>query len=182
MTAPRGVLVAQVYPGSSADRAGLKEGDVILSIDGRAVNDEGGGAFAIGTHKVGDRVPMQIHRGDREQTITVRAEAAPDSPARDERTIKGRNPFDGATVVNLTPAVAQDLHLDPFAGRGVLVTQIGEGFALNAGLRPGDFVREVNGRAVNTVAELNAAVAGQGRNWTVTVERQGQRITARFST
>lgn len=182
MTAPRGVLIAQVYPGSSADRAGLKEGDVILSIDGRAVNDEGGGAFAIGTHKVGDRVPMQIHRGDREQTITVRAEAAPDSPARDERTIKGRNPFDGATVVNLTPAVAQDLRVDPFAGRGVLVTRIGEGFALNAGLRPGDFVREINGRAVNTVAELNAAVAGQGRNWTVTVERQGQRITARFST
>jgi Do/DeqQ family serine protease len=182
MTAPRGVLVAQVYPGSSADRAGLKEGDVILSIDSRAVNDEGGGAFAIGTHKVGDRVPMQIHRGDREQTITVRAEAAPDSPARDERTIKGRNPFDGATVVNLTPAVAQDLGVDPFAGRGVLVTRIGEGFALNAGLRPGDFVREINGRAVNTVAELNAAVAGQGRNWTVTVERQGQRITARFST
>ncbi len=182
MTAPRGVLIAQVYPGSSADRAGLKEGDVILSIDGRAVNDEGGGAFAIGTHKVGDRVPMQIHRGDREQTITVRAEAAPDSPPRDERTIKGRNPFDGATVVNLTPAVAQDLRVDPFAGRGVLVTRIGEGFALNAGLRPGDFVREVNGRAVNTVAELNAAVAGQGRNWTVTVERQGQRITARLST
>ena len=85
-------------------------------------------------------------------------------------------------MVNLTPAVAQDLGVDPFAGRGVLVTRIGEGFALNAGLRPGDFVREINGRAVNTVAELNAAVAGQGRNWTVTVERQGQRITARFST
>jgi Do/DeqQ family serine protease len=182
MAAPRGVLVAQVYPGSSADRAGLKEGDVILSIDGQAVNDEGGGAFAIGTHKVGDRVPMQIRRGDRDQTLTVRAEAAPDTPARDERVIKGRNPFDGATVVNLSPAVAQDLNVDPFAGRGVLVTRVGQGYALNAGLRPGDFIREVNGRAVNTVAELAAATAGQGRAWTVTIERQGQRISARFST
>jgi Do/DeqQ family serine protease len=182
MAAPRGVLVAQVYPGSSADRGGLREGDVILSIDGQAVNDEGGGAFAIGTHKVGDRVPMQIRRGDRDQTLTVRAEAAPDTPARDERVIKGRNPFDGATVVNLSPAVAQDLGVDPFAGRGVLVTRIGQGYALNAGLRPGDFIREVNGRPVNTVAELAAAASGQGRAWNVTIERQGQRITARLVT
>ena len=182
MAAPRGVLVAQVYPGSSADRAGLKEGDVILSIDGQAVNDEGGGAFAIGTHKVGDRVPMQIRRGERDQTLTVRAEAAPDTPARDERVIKGRNPFDGATVVNLSPAVAQDLGADPFAGRGVLVTRVGQGYALNAGLRAGDFIREVNGRPINTVAELAAATAGPGRVWVVTIERQGQRISARFST
>lgn len=182
MAAPRGVLVAQVYPGSSADRAGLKEGDVILSIDGQAVNDEGGGAFAIGTHKVGDRVTMQIRRGDRDQTLTVRAEAAPDTPARDERVIKGRNPFDGATVVNLSPAVAQDLGVDPFAGRGVLVTRVGQGYALNAGLRAGDFIREVNGRPVNTVAELAAAIANQGRAWSVTIERQGQRISARFAT
>lgn len=182
MTAPRGVLVADVYPGSSADRAGLKDGDIILSIDGQAVNDEGGGAFAIGTHKVGDRVPMQIRRGEREQTLTVRAEAAPETPARDERVIKGRNPFDGATVVNLSPAVAQDLGVDPFAGRGVLVTRVGQGYALNAGLRAGDFIREVNGRPINTVAELAAATAGQGRAWLVTIERQGQRISARFST
>ena len=181
MSVPRGVLVAQVYPGSSADRAGLREGDVILSIDGRAVNDEGGGAFAIGTHKVGDRVPMQIQRGEREQTVTVRAEAAPESPARDERTLSGANPFTGATVVNLSPAVAQDLGVDPFAGRGVLVTKIGAGYAASIGLQPGDFIREVNGRAVNTVADLNAAIRGQGRNWVVTIERNGQRITARFS-
>ena len=181
MSVPRGVLVAQVYPGSSADRAGLKEGDVILSIDGRAVNDEGGGAFAIGTHKVGDRVPMQIQRGEREQTVTVRAEAAPESPARDERTLSGANPFTGATVVNLSPAVAQDLGVDPFAGRGVLVTKIGAGYAASIGLQPGDFVREVNGRAVNTVADLAAAIKGQGRTWVVTIERNGQRITARFS-
>jgi Do/DeqQ family serine protease len=182
MSAPNGVLVAQVYPGSSGDKAGLRESDIILSIDGKPVNDEGGGAFAIGTHKVGDRVPMVIRRGDKEQTLTVRAEAAPESPGRDERTLKGQNPFDGATVMNLSPAVAQDLGADPFAGKGVLVTKIGQGFAMNAGLRPGDFVREVNGRAINTVADLAAVSAGTGRTWAVTIERGGQRITARFNT
>ncbi len=183
MVAPRGVLVAQVYPGSSADKAGLKESDVILSIDGKDVNDEGGGAFAIGTHKVGDRVPMVIRRGEREQTLTVRADTAPESPARDERTLTGRNPFDGATVMNLSPAVAQDLGADPFAGKGVLVTKIGQGFALNAGLRPGDFIREVNGRPINVVADLASAAGAGGANkaWSVTIERGGQRITARLT-
>lgn len=179
MTTPRGVLVAQVYPGSSADRAGLKEGDVILSIDGQPVNDEGGGAFAIGTHKLGDRVPMQIRRGDREQTITVRAEAAPETPPRDERTLSGNNPFNGATVLNLSPAVAQDLGVDPFAGRGALVSKIGPGYAGNW-MRPGDFVRSVNGRQINTVADLASAIVGRAAGWNVTIERGGQLIQARF--
>ena len=180
LAAPRGVVISDVYPGGSAERAGIREGDVILSIDGQAVNDEGGGAFAIGTHKVGDRVSVVIHRGDREQTLTLRAEAAPESPAKDERVMKGRSPFDGATVVNMSPAVAQDLGVDPFAGRGVLVTKIGQGFALNAGLRPGDFVREVNGRAINTTADLAAVSNAGAATWTVTIERNGQRITARL--
>lgn len=179
MTAPRGVLVAQVYPGSSAERAGLKEGDVILSIDGRPVNDEGGGAFAIGTHKIGDRVPMVIQRGDREQTITVRADAAPATPARDERTLSGNNPFNGATVVNLSPAVAQDLGIDPFAGKGALVTKLAAGYA-QGWMRPGDFVRTVNGRTINTVADLASAAASQPNRWNITIQRGGQLIQAQF--
>jgi S1-C subfamily serine protease len=179
MTVPRGVLIAQVYPGSSADRAGLKEGDVILSIDGRPVNDEGGGAFAIGAHKVGDRVPMVIQRNDREQTITVRAEAAPETPTRDERAITGNNPFNGATVLNLSPATAQDLGVDPFAGKGALVTKIAPGYAQNW-MRPGDFVRTVNGKTINTVADLVTAAATKPARWNITIERGGQLIQAQF--
>jgi S1-C subfamily serine protease len=182
LATPRGVVISDVYPGGSADRAGIRDGDVILTIDGRAVNDEGGGAFAIGTHKIGDRVAVLINRGGKEQTLTLRAEAAPQTPAKDERVLKGRHPFDGATVVNLSPAAAQDLGVDPFAGRGVLVTKIGQGFALDAGLRPGDFVREVNGKAINTTAELAAAANSASGTWTVTIERNGQRITARLRT
>lgn len=94
--------------------------------------------------------------------------------------IKGRNPFDGATVVNLSPAVAQELGADPFAARGVLVTQVGQGFALNVNLRPGDLIREVNGRAINTTADLAAASKAGAATWTITIERNGQRITARL--
>jgi C-terminal processing protease CtpA/Prc len=83
-------------------------------------------------------------------------------------------------VVNLSPAVAQDLGVDPFAGRGVLVTKIGPGFALNAGLRPGDFIREVNGKRDQgshrrRPGGLRRRRRRQRPAWVVTIERNGQR-------
>ena len=107
---------------------------------------------------------------------------APATPAKDEQVIRGRNPFDGATVVNLSPAVADQLGLDPFLGRGVLVTGITRGFAMNAGLRPGDIVRRVNGRDIDSVRDLTSLVAASDRQWQVTIERAGQEITANFRT
>ncbi|MDP3175650.1 MAG: PDZ domain-containing protein, partial [Phenylobacterium sp.] len=110
------------------------------------------------------------------------AEAPPATPARDERTLSGRNPFEGATVVNLSPAVAEALGVDPFLGPGVLVLSVQGGLAMNAGLRPGDLIREVNGKRIESVAQLAAAATAQTRVWQVTIERGGQAISATFRT
>jgi S1-C subfamily serine protease len=110
--------------------------------------------------------------------VAVRVEAPPSSPAPDERTIAGRNPLGGATVVNFSPAKASELGLDPFAGQGVLVTKVDQGFAQNLGVQPGDFVREVNGQKVTTTAGLASLLQAQGRTWTLTIQRNGQLITA----
>ena len=114
--------------------------------------------------------------------MTLRAEAPPATPARDEQVISGRNPFDGARVVNLSPAVADELGVDVFIGPGVLVTQVGRGFAMNAGVRPGDLVRSVNGRRIETVRDLVAATRQAVPVWQVTIERNGQQVTATFRT
>jgi S1-C subfamily serine protease len=114
--------------------------------------------------------------------LTLRAEAAPSVPARDERTVTGRNPFEGATVVNLSPAVAEELGLDPFMGPGVMVIGVGRGFAMNAGLRPGDVIREVNGRKVGAVRDLTELLSANGGTWRVIIERGGQQIQAQFRT
>jgi S1-C subfamily serine protease len=108
----------------------------------------------------------------------LRAEAPPATPARDERTIAGRNPFAGAVVVNLSPAVADELGLDPFAGPGVLVTKVDRGYAARAGLQPGDIVRAVNGREVHSVRDLAGAVAARNNVWRFTIERNGRALTA----
>ena len=177
---PQGVLIADVWPGGPAERAGLRQGDVVTSADGKPVVDSGSLNYAISTHRPGDSIQLGVRRGGREIQATLRAEPPPATPARDQTTITGANPFDGATVVNLSPAVADELGVDPFAGPGVLITNIGRGFAMNAGLRPGDFVREVNGRKITSVRDLVGVAASRSRTWQVTIERGGQLITGNF--
>lgn len=179
---PQGALVADIWPNGPAARAGLRQGDVVLQADGQALADAATLNYVIGNHRPGDSIPLVVRRADgRDQPATLRAEAPPATPARDERTLNGRNPFDGATVVNLSPAVADELGIDAFGRPGVLVTNVGRGFAMNAGLRPGDFIREVNGRRIDTVRDLADAIGAGGRVWRVTIERNGQTISAVFN-
>ncbi len=183
LSTPQGALVADIWPGGPAARAGLRRGDVILSVDGRPATDAAAVTYAISSRRPGESLRLGVRRENgREETLTLRAEAPPATPAKDEQVIRGRNPFDGATVVNLSPAVADQLGLDPFLGRGVLVTGITRGFAMNAGLRPGDIVRRVNGRDIDSVRDLTSLVAASDRQWQVTIERAGQEITANFRT
>jgi Do/DeqQ family serine protease len=179
---PQGALIADVWSGGPADRAGLRQGDVVTTVDGRPVIDAASLNYAIGTHRPGESVRLGVHRGAGAVNLTLRAEAPPATPARDERVIAGRNPFAGATVVNMSPAVADEMGLDLFAGPGVVLTGVSPGFAQNAGLRRGDIVRAVNGRAVSSVRDLAGAVAVDARIWQVTIERNGQPITATFRT
>jgi Do/DeqQ family serine protease len=182
LAVPTGALVADIWPNGPAARAGLKTGDVILSVDGKPAVDAAAVSYAVGAARPGQTLKIGIRRGGAEQVLTLRAEAAPATPARDELAVSGRNPFDGATVVNLSPAVAEELGIDPFVGKGVLVTKIGRGFAMNAGLRPGDLIRKVNGRDIATVADLRSVLGVQGAQWQVTIVRGGQEVIGNFRT
>ncbi len=81
--------------------------------------------------------------------------------------------------MNLSPATAGQYGLDPFL-RGVLVISTGQGIAARAGFQAGDIVRAVNGRVVNTTADLTSVLGGGAGGWRVTVQRGDQQITAQF--
>ncbi len=179
MAGPRGVIIAQVWPGSSAARAGLRAGDIVLSIDGQPTNDGAAVTYAFATRKIGETAQVLIRRDEREQTLSVRTEPAPSNPAPDERTFAGQTPLTGATAINLSPAKADELGVDAFAGPGVLITKV-DGIAARAGIQPGDFIRSVNGRQTGTVRDLAAVLAAPTQRWAVEVERDGQRGTLRF--
>ena len=176
---PDGVLVADVYPGSPASRGGLQVGDLILSLDGQAVNDQASLNYLTSTHRPGDAVSVSFvrHGATRTERLTVATPAA--DPPRDERTLTGRSPLQGATVVNLSPATANQYGLDPFL-HGVLVTASGQGVAAQAGFQAGDIIRGVNGQPVESTAALAAALANASGGWRVTLQRGDQQITAQF--
>jgi S1-C subfamily serine protease len=172
LSRPEGVLVTDVYPGAAGARAGLGVGDQILAVDGQPVNDQAALNYLVATHKTGDALTLTLRRHGQLRSLVVHVEAAPATPARDQRTIMG------ATVVNRSPAVADQLGLDPFL-KGVLVTNAGQGIAIQAGFQPGDIIRGVNGVPVNSVADLVAAL-DSGQGWRIVLQRGDQQITAQF--
>jgi len=180
LSTPQGALVADIWPGGPAADAGLHQGDVIVSVDGKPVVDASGVNYAISTHRIGDTVRLGVRRGGATQQLNLHAEAPPASPARDERMVSGSNPLQGATVANLSPAVADQIGLDPFTNPGVVVLSGGKGLAAQAGFKDGDIIRAVNGRRVATVRDLVAALATGGRVWQITIERNGQEATGTF--
>ena len=182
LAAPQGVVVTDVWPQGPAARAGLAQGDVIISVNGQLVNDDAGLNYTVATRGAGEEVSLSVRRnGGAARTISVRLEAPPSRPAADPRTLTGRNPLAGASVVNVSPAAAYQYGVDPFGAQGVLVTAVAGGFAQQIGLQPGDFIREINGRKLASTAELAAAVQAGPPSWTLVIQRGDRVITARFS-
>ena len=182
LSSPQGALVADIWPGGPADRAGLKSGDIILTVNGRPAADPAAVSFAVGAARPGESLALSVRRNEQVIKASLRPEPPPAKPARDEWFVDGRNPFQGATVVNVSPAVAEELGVDAFSSRGVMVINISRGFAMNAGLRPGDVVRRINGREIGTVADLRGALSVPSGNWAVTILRGDREITGNFRT
>ncbi|MBE7216919.1 MAG: Do family serine endopeptidase [Caulobacteraceae bacterium] len=172
---PQGVLAASVYPGGPADVAGVRAGDIIMTVDGQPVNDEASVNYAAATHQAGDTLVLGVrHGGGATRDVRVRLTNPPG--ATDTRKLSGRQPLSGATVATLSPASADTYGADPFQ-EGVLITAV-DGIAAQQGFRSGDIVTAVNGQRVRSAAGLAAAL--QAGQWNLTILRGGREIQAQF--
>ena len=176
LSRPQGVLISTVYRAGAADRAGLQQGDVVLSLDGQPVNDPSGLNYLVATRRPGETMRLVVRSQGRDRTVNVQAQTPPSDPPKDERILTGAQPLSGATVVNLSPAVAEQLGADPFV-TGVLLTEV-NGIAARTGFRRGDLVRAINGRDIANTRDLVAATAQPLGSWRVVIERDGRRIVA----
>jgi serine protease Do len=183
---PKGVLISQIYPGGPADKAGLKEGDLVLTVDSREVFDDRGMKFIAATKAEGETATLTILRNRQEKQISVRMSPPPGTSKAELTEVGGRNPFTGAEVAELSPALAEALGLDPFkANDGVLVYRVpARTIARNVGFQPGDIIREINGVTIRTAKDFQSAVAkaesSQTGEWRLATERNGQRIEQAF--
>jgi Do/DeqQ family serine protease len=177
---PSGALVANVAANGPAARAGIKTGDVIASIDGTVVDDPNSFDYRFATKPLGGAAQIGIVRQGREVAVQIALQSAPDKP-REEVEISGHSPFLGATVANLSPALADELRLDSQA-QGVVIVGVADGStAQSVGFRKGDIVESVNNQKIERSADLDRVTRAGGRQWRITINRAGQQISVVFS-
>ena len=111
------------------------------------------------------------------RAVAMPLEAPPEIPRRDDATIDGRNPLAGATVANLSPALAEELSLDTMS-RGVIVLGVADNSpAAQLGLTGGDIVVKIDGTGIDTVATLKRVLQrGVGR-WALVIRRNGKLLS-----
>ena len=184
--------VANVQPGTAAERAGLVAGDIITAIDGSILRDSREVTRRILNKRPGSRIALDIVRGDERMQVDVTlgerdfsdeiAEARPsrqEEPDDEATQAKAQAQyddalgFDYADVRDLSPAQARQFFGGNAPREGVLVTDVDRNSAAfrDSGLRPGYLITSVNGREVNSMRDFERAYerVGDGETFLVTL-------------
>jgi Do/DeqQ family serine protease len=178
----RGVIINAVTPGSPAERAGLKQGDVIVAFNGAPIVDSNSLRNSVAGSAPGTEVTLTILRDGKEQQVRATlGELTPPNvntaPRGSETPGAGESNKFGLTVTPLTPELASRLGVNAQT-RGVVVNQIDPASpAANIGLQQGDVIVQVNRQAVTSNAELQAALERAGdRPALLLVNRRGNNM------
>ena len=195
----RGEFVQSVEPGQPAARAGIQAGDVVVKVDGKDVTPEQTLSFIVANEPPGSRIPIELIRDGRRQTLTATVgkrptdeelaarnfgnEGAPDAeqfgsrpPQPSQQGVVERAA--GVAVTELTPVIARQLGFSEGV-EGVVISAVDDSSdAATKGLRRGDVILSANNRPVRSSSDLEAAIrAAQGGNreaLLLRVQRRGQ--------
>ena len=169
MPAAKGVIVNSVRSGSAAEKAGLRQGDVITAINDNPVSDTNAFRNRVAGNAPGSEITLTVLRDNKEQKIRATLGEFSEETARAENENEGgptpRNTGGGKlgiSVEPITPDVAQELQLKP-GTTGVVVTAVDpSGPAVEAGIQRGDVIQEVNRQPVKSADDLRAAIDKNG--------------------
>lgn len=187
IAAEGGVLVSGVNPGSPAEKAGLREGDLIVRVGDRKVDAPRDAVRAVRAGKPGETTRLEILRDGSSRTVEVKLGAAPERPeapraprhAPRAMGLRGmeERAYLGVQVNDLGPALGEYFGLPE--GRGALVLEVEEESPASAGgLRPGDVILEIGDRKVEDSADLFAAIgeARPGDKLRLKLRRKGKEL------
>jgi len=172
-----GALVAAVTPDSPASQAGIEKGDIILSVNGKPVNDSAQLRMTISLMQPGASVSVKLLRDGTERAVSAKLAELPTETAR-----AGAEPgvpqtgMDGVSVEDVSARDARQLGL-PANTNGVVVTSVDPSSqaAVN-GLRRGDVILEVNRKPVRTTADFEQAIKRSAAETLLLVNRQGNTL------
>ncbi len=162
MDRPRGVLITQVNDDTPADKAGLRDGDIILSVDEKVIRNPSMLRNVISLSEVGEKVKLAIIRDGKEKDVYVKLEELPETVGRSGPSPTSHDQdesLDGVTVRELTPMLRAQAQL-PDDLQGMLVTDVAPtSNAAREGLAAGDVIQEVGRVDVATLGAFKKALA-----------------------
>ncbi len=148
----KGVLVKKVDPSSPAQKAGLQDGDVIVSMGKRGLLSEKDYQAALRSYAAGQTITIKFWRGGKTQTVMVKGAVYPE-----ERAMDLGYSLLGVSVANLTPKSRSVYHT--LAQEGVMITEVHQhSYLARIGVRPGDVIRQIDDTAITHIEDFKKAV------------------------
>src|SRR6516165_11498866 len=173
-----GVLLEDVAPGSSADKAGLKIGEIVVTVGGKPVGDVKEFATMLFAYKIGESAPIGVLRDGKEVTVNVTVVERPDDPQRFADMVPGpgnvveRLGIVGITINDELRKLLPELRIDS----GVIVAaRTPSSVLLGQGPQPGDIIHAINTVAIKDIAGLKEFLRGlhSGDAIVLQIERDG---------
>jgi serine protease Do len=164
-----GAVVSEVQPDSPGAKAGLKVGDVITELNGKAINDAGELQVEVGQKQPGNTIHLGLMRDGKSENIPVTLESMNRDKDSQSANAEQGKPRWGVGLGDLTPEVRQQVQADNSV-HGAVIERVMPGSAAdNAGLQQGDIIMEVNRKPVQSASEVQKALAAVPNNEDVMV-------------
>ncbi len=176
---PEGALIVKLHPMSPLLKAGLKRGDIVIGLDGKAIDSAQEFGFRVATVPIGESRIVEFRRNGDDQEAQVAMVPAPETTPRDETLIDIESPLSGMRVANLSPAVSEEVDLSPDAA-GVVALAL-EKEPAKQFFKKGDVIVAINGAKISDVASLKKALSDQpGGTWRIDLMRGKKRFVLRL--
>lgn len=167
----KGAIVAQIEKDGPAAKSKLREGDVITAVNGKTVESSSDMPVMISQMKPGSTVKLTVLRDGRSEDISVTVGEAPSARASGAAAADP----DSSARLGVTVRPLSEREAEKAGTEGVLVESV-KGAAAKAGIRQGDIIVNVNGRAIRSTSDLRSAVSGAKKSARVLIQRGDSRI------
>lgn len=183
-----GAIITDIFSGSPAEKSGMKRGDIIIEVEGKAIKNVVSLRNMIAQSKVGSRLKLKVIRDGKTIPFEIAIVEFPSETAeitsqqQPEKAVKDENSLAGFRVMDITDEIAKQLGLSNNE-KGVVIVSVAPGSASEeAGLKKGDVVQEINKKRVVSLSDFNKAVSHlrEGDMVLLFINRSGKKFYVPF--